>query len=457
MDNSYIKELLSYWVASNIHEDWKKKRIIENNQNKITYKSSWKTTNDVAFIYNMIRKKVLEFPYNNKVIISTNNVVVDIANLEFAQLPYDLQYEYLKLAKTCMDLIFEKAISYQLISNSEISELVSLIYMRNKIEQNIQDECSILLQDEIEDIEKEEYKSILCFCIDAVKNYLKGSINLEVLKQTFGVFYETDSELNLIDTAKFLKIDTQSLKPLTYLKYSNIQKQELYWNADEYTGILTYLNTNNIKNTWFIKNFYKYINQFNSSNIREIYNNLSKKVLEYENKPKWLVKTEQENVFKKLLRFMRRSFLEKKIVQEIEEYNKNKEYLKFLTQYMTYTENIEEIKKRYKEYQKKGVCTIEFHNNTVNDMDRLYIYSNGSLVYIASNFWEKPQLLLNVKIGTNYTDNMVKFLDSVSCQSISNVAVNCSLRIKNTPTFSKINTVKKLFSLNLTESVKDYM
>lgn len=453
MDNSYIKELLSYWVASNIHEEWRKKRIIEKNQTRLTYKSYWKTTNDVRFIYDILKKKNLEMTYKNTVIVSSNSIVVDTANLEFAQLPFDLKYEYLKLAQLCMNLIFEKAISYQLISSDEIEELVSLIYMKNNINNVTEKKCTILAQDEIENIEKEEYKSILSFCIEAVKNYLENNISLEVLKETFGIFYETETELNLIDTAKFLKIDSQALKPLIYLKYSNVQKQDLYWNTDEYTAILTYLNTNNIKNTWFIKNFYKYINTFNANNIKEIYNNLSKKVLEYENKPKWLVKSEPENVFKKLFRFMKRSFLEKRIMQEIEEYNSNKEYLKFLTQYISYTENIAQIKNRYEEYKKLGVCIIKFHNSTTDDIDCLHIYSDGSLVYTSSNFWEKPQLLLNVKIGSIFTNNMVKFLDDVSCQAICNVAVNCSLRLKNTPIFSKINTVKKIFSLNSTESV----
>ena len=447
MDNIYVKECLSYLIASIIHEEWRKKRIIESNKNSTIYKSCWKITNDTKFIYNIISKKNVDFPYKNTTIASTNNLTVDTANLDFQELPYDLAYKNLTLARFCIDLVFDKVVSSQIISEDELNDFASSIYMKESSKSS-ENESSVLTGEELEEIEKEEYKQMLISCIDIIKKYSKGSIHIDDLKDSFIVSSNSSTTLNIIDTAKFLKIDTKPLKPLIYLQYSNVQSQDLYWNTDEYTGILTYLNTNGIKNIWFIDNYYKYINKFDSSNVNNVYKELSNKIAEYENKPKWLVKSDKNNVFKKFFGFIRKTFLEKKIIAEIEQYENNKNLLKFISDYIEYTNNISKIKERCVNYNKSGIALVNIKNEKTGKDDTLTIYSNGTLVYTPYDFWNNPSLSLDINIGNEFCENIVKFLDSSSCNDIVYMSKECLKKLEDTPTISKVSTIKKVLFNN---------
>lgn len=450
MDNTYVKECLSYLIASIIHEEWRKKRIVESNKTSTVYKSCWETTNDTKFIYNIISKKNVDFPYKNTTIASTNKLTVDIANLDYQDLPYDLAHKNLTLAKLCLELVFDKVVSSQIISKDELNDLAYSIYMKGNAKTS-ENESTVIANEELQEIEKEEYKQMLISCIDIIKNYSKGSIHIDDLKESFSTLSSSSStNLNILDTAKFLKIDTKPLKPIIYLQYSNVQSQDLYWNTDEYTGILTYLNTNGIKNIWFIDNYYKYINSFDTSNIGTVYKDLSDKVKEYENKPKWLVKSDKNNVFKKFVGFIRKNFLEKKIIAEIEQYENNKKLLKFISDYMEYTNSINKIKERYVNYNKNGIALINIKNEKTGKDDTLTIYSNGTLIYTPYDFWNKPSLSLDINIGSEFGESIIKFLNSSSCKDIVYMSKECLEKLEDTPTINKVSTIKKVLFNNNT-------
>lgn len=446
MDTSYAKKILSNYIASNIHENWRAERVVSTKENNIKYNSYWEKTNDIKFIYNIASKKRIEEPYKDKVVISENNVIVDIANLEFIALPYDLQYRAVTFAKDCLELVFDKILSSQLISNTELDELTTSIYIKYAFNNDEIKESSILSSKEIENIKKQEYKAILTLCMETVQNYKKRKIDLSQIETNFNIEKESTTDLNLMDATKFLKIDSKPLIPLLYLKYSATKKEDLYWNTDNYSSIISYLNSNNIKNTWFIKNYSKFIEKIKGENLNELLERLKTSIEKYENKPKWLVKVEKSNAITEFFKKLKQKIWQRKIENDLKRYEEEKILFRFLKDYIDYTSSIDQIKIRYSNYNRNGICLIKI--DVDNRKDVLYMYSDGSIVYVPSDFWNNAQLLCNINIGKDVTENMVKFLSNESCYAIANVVMSCSMRLKDKPVFSKTINLKKLLSLS---------
>lgn len=439
MDSEYVKYLLSFFIASNIHETWKNNRAVSTTKEKNN--SYWEKTCDIKFIYNIICKKTVEKPYKNVVNVSENNVIVDTANLEFVALPYDLKYKKVNFARTCLDLIFEKAISSQKISENELNELASSLYIKYGYNVVNGDDEKYISQGISEEIKKDEYKQALVLCKETVENYKKKKINLDEIEKTFDIKPDSNTDLNLLDATKFLKIDSKPLKPLEYLKYVANNNDDLYWNTDLYSSIVSYLNANNIKNTWFVGNYSKYIDKIKGQNLDEYYTRLKVSVEKYENKPKWLVKTENIKFITNIVTTFRKKFLMKKVQKEYKRYEEEKNLVRFVGDYITYIKEIDDIKIRYSDFNRNGICSIKGN-------DSMYLYSDGTVIYISNDFWNKPAFVYNINLGVDVVNNIVKYLSKDTSFSISNVIMSCSMRLKEKPVMNKTISLKKLLALS---------
>ena len=93
-------------VASTFHEEWRKNRL----QKDGTYLP-------------MVEKS--EDETRNKIHWTD---IVDIANTDFADLPDNWRYENIEAAKVAVDLVYEKMLNLEKISNEMIEEMSNIVH-----------------------------------------------------------------------------------------------------------------------------------------------------------------------------------------------------------------------------------------------------------------------------------------------------------------------------------------
>ena len=101
-----IKEALSYALGSDLHEAWRATR----------------KKDDGSFEPRM--KKSKDEAWN----ASHGTDDVDIANCSFAQLPSNWQYENLEAAKVVIELVYDKIMSGDTISDDELEQMASVVH-----------------------------------------------------------------------------------------------------------------------------------------------------------------------------------------------------------------------------------------------------------------------------------------------------------------------------------------
>ena len=102
MAKAYFAE--SMW--SDLHEEWRRSRLKED----WTYEPRWKKSKDAEWTK------------------AHGTDDVDIANTSFAELPSNRKYENLEAAKVAIELVFDKVISWEEITDEMIEEMASIVH-----------------------------------------------------------------------------------------------------------------------------------------------------------------------------------------------------------------------------------------------------------------------------------------------------------------------------------------
>lgn len=140
-------------VASTFHEEWRKNRL----QNDWTYKPMIEKSKDG------IRN------------IAHWTDTVDIANTDFVDLPDNWKYENIEAAKVAVDLVYEKILNLENISNETIEEMSNIVHKkwleRNWIEWSFENQR--VSYENLSEEEKEKDRIQIKTAIDVIKAYLK--------------------------------------------------------------------------------------------------------------------------------------------------------------------------------------------------------------------------------------------------------------------------------------------
>ena len=106
MDDTVIKNALSYSLGSDLHEGWRQPRKREDG----TYEPRMKKSKDEA--WNLAH--------------GTDDV--DIANCTFDQLPSNWQYENLEAARVAIELVYDKTMAGETFTPEEVESMASKIH-----------------------------------------------------------------------------------------------------------------------------------------------------------------------------------------------------------------------------------------------------------------------------------------------------------------------------------------
>ena len=171
MDDSSIKEALSYDLGSDLHEAWRAPR----KQPDGTFEPRMKKSKDEE--------------WNNT--HGTNDV--DIANCSFSELPSNWQYENLEAARVVINLVYDKTIAGEMISEQEKENMASIIHdewlKRNSwvYDPNYGDPKLAVPYAELSKEEQDKDIAQLGPAIKKVQDYVKGIINIDDIREKYGL------------------------------------------------------------------------------------------------------------------------------------------------------------------------------------------------------------------------------------------------------------------------------
>lgn len=171
MENTIIKNALSYDLGSDLHEAWRAPRKQEDG----SFEPRIKTSKDEAWNASH----------------GTNEV--DIANCSFEQLPSNWQYENLEAARVVIELVFDKIIAGESFTEEEITEMASTIHeewlKRNEwvFDPNYGDPKLAVPYNQLSKEEQDKDKAQLGPAIEKVQAYIDGKINIEDICSQYGI------------------------------------------------------------------------------------------------------------------------------------------------------------------------------------------------------------------------------------------------------------------------------
>lgn len=171
MDEKTIKNALSYDLGSDLHEAWRAPRKKEDG----TYEPRIKKSKDAAW---------------NE---SHGTDEVDIANCSFEELPSNWQYENLEAARVAIELVYEKIISGQQITNEETEIMAATIHdewlRRNSwvFDENYGDPKLAVHYSQLTKEEQDKDKAQLLPAILKVQSYMNGLINIEEICEKYNL------------------------------------------------------------------------------------------------------------------------------------------------------------------------------------------------------------------------------------------------------------------------------
>ena len=165
------RQLLSLSMGSDLHEAWRLGRKREDG----TFEPRMKKTKDQAYIN-----------------AHNGNNEVDIANLSFAELPSDWQYENLEAAKVAIDQVYDLVKSGKEITDKMIEEMSAIVHeewlKRNDwvFHPEWGDPNLAKPYAELEESEKAKDRQQILQAIEKTKSLVRGDITIESLEAEFG-------------------------------------------------------------------------------------------------------------------------------------------------------------------------------------------------------------------------------------------------------------------------------
>ena len=165
MNDTIVKNALSYALGSDLHEAWREPRKKEDG----TYEPRIKKSKDEAWN------------------ASHGTDEVDIANCSFQQLPSNWQYENLEAARVAIELVYDKAVSGETITPEEIEQMAAVIHeewlKRNDWVYNPEygDPKLAVPYEQLSKEEQDKDKAQLGPAYAKVQAYVSGLINIEEL------------------------------------------------------------------------------------------------------------------------------------------------------------------------------------------------------------------------------------------------------------------------------------
>ncbi len=165
-----VREALAYSLGADLHETWRKGYAKNNTLEDGTIAPRMKKTKDQDWI------------------AKNGTDTVDIANTAFAELPEDWQGENLKAAKVAIDLVYGKMMAGQELTEEVLQELSAIVHDK-WLERNPWEKDGPLgvPYEKLEPIEKEKDTVQLRDAIKKVTAYQKGEINIEALREEYGL------------------------------------------------------------------------------------------------------------------------------------------------------------------------------------------------------------------------------------------------------------------------------
>ena len=177
MQDKRAKELLSYSMGSDLHEVWRAGRKLEDG----TYEPRIKKTKDQAYID-----------------AHGGNNEVDIANLSFAELPSDWQFENLEAAKVAINQVYDVMMGDTPVTKEQIEAMSSVVHdewlKRNSWVFNPQNGNPDQAKpyQELSPEEKAKDRDQIKAAMTKVIKYREGEISLEDLESEFGSMAKDD-------------------------------------------------------------------------------------------------------------------------------------------------------------------------------------------------------------------------------------------------------------------------
>lgn len=177
MQDKRAKELLSYSMGSDLHEVWRAGRKLEDG----TYEPRIKKTKDQAYID-----------------AHGGNNEVDIANLSFAELPSDWQFENLEAAKVAINQVYDVMMGDTPVTKEQIEAMSSVVHdewlKRNSwvFDPEYGNPDQAKPYQELSAEEKAKDRNQIKEAMTKVIKYREGEISLEDLEAEFGSMAKDD-------------------------------------------------------------------------------------------------------------------------------------------------------------------------------------------------------------------------------------------------------------------------
>ena len=177
MQDKRAKELLSYSMGSDLHEVWRAGRKLEDG----TYEPRIKKTKDKVYID-----------------AHGGNNEVDIANLSFAELPSDWQFENLEAAKVAINQVYDVMMGDTPVTKEQIEAMSSVVHdewlKRNSwvFDPEYGNPDQAKPYQELSAEEKAKDRNQIKEAMTKVIKYREGEISLEDLESEFGSMAKDD-------------------------------------------------------------------------------------------------------------------------------------------------------------------------------------------------------------------------------------------------------------------------
>ena len=177
MQDKRAKELLSYSMGSDLHEVWRAGRKLEDG----TYEPRIKKTKDQAYID-----------------AHGGNNEVDIANLSFAELPSDWQFENLEAAKVAINQVYDVMMGDTPVTKEQIEAMSSVVHdewlKRNSwvFDPEYGNPDQAKPYQELSAEEKAKDRNQIKEAMTKIIKYREGEISLEDLESEFGSMAKDD-------------------------------------------------------------------------------------------------------------------------------------------------------------------------------------------------------------------------------------------------------------------------
>lgn len=171
MNETIIKEALSYSLGSDLHEAWRAPRKLEDG----TFESRMKKSTDEAW---------------NE---AHQTDEVDIANCSFEELPSNWQYENLEAAKVAINEVYDKVVNGEEITPDDLEQIGSIIHdewlKRNTwvYDEQYGDPKLAVPYAELSKEEQDKDKAQIGPAIQKVQDYVNGLIDIDELCDQYGI------------------------------------------------------------------------------------------------------------------------------------------------------------------------------------------------------------------------------------------------------------------------------